>query len=85
MQRRLQGCVFFFTNIHLSIAKSNTLFESMFDIVTVVGPYEELQGPILHVENDDINTRLEDQRKSWEATGCTMVFDGWIDGKVVTS
>jgi hypothetical protein len=43
--------------------------------------YEELQGPILQAEKNDINTRLEDLKKSWEATRCTMMSNGWTDGK----
>ena len=43
----------------------------MFNTVAIVGPgfkaptYEELQGLIVQVGKDDINTRLEELRKSW--------------------
>jgi hypothetical protein len=43
--------------------------------------YEELQGPILQTEKNDSNTRLEDLKKSWEATRCTVIFNGWTNGK----
>jgi hypothetical protein len=33
------------------------------------------------VEKNDIDSRLEDIKKSWEATRCMVKFDGWIDGK----
>ena len=59
----------------------------MCDAIIVVGPgykaptYEELRGPILQEEKNDINVRLEELKKSWESTGCTMMSDGWIDTK----
>eukprot|EP00253_Pinus_taeda_P007353 PITA_07353 len=43
--------------------------------------YEELRGPILQAEKQDINSRLAELKKTWEVTGCTMMFDGWIDRK----
>ena len=59
----------------------------MCDVVAVVGPgyksdtFEELRGPILQAEKKDISSRLEEFKKSWETTGCTVMFDGWTDGK----
>ena len=58
----------------------------MCDAIAVVGPgyksatFEELQGPILQAEKD-ISSRLEEFKKSWETTGCTVMSNGWIDGK----
>jgi hypothetical protein len=74
--RSKQGCgeVSFLEHIPLSITKTNPFFQSMCDAITIVGPgykcptYEELWGPILQAEKNDINTRLEDLKKSWEAT-----------------
>ena len=59
----------------------------MCDAIAVVGPgykaptYEELRGPILQEEKNDINVRLEELKKSWESTGCTVMSDGWTDTK----
>ena len=59
----------------------------MCDAIAVVGPgyksatYEELRGPILQAEKQDINSRLAELKKTWEATGCTVMSDGWTDRK----
>eukprot|EP00253_Pinus_taeda_P012325 PITA_12325 len=59
----------------------------MCDAIVVVGPgyksatYEELQGPILQAEKQDINSRLAELKKTWEVTGCSMMSDGWTDRK----
>ena len=36
---------------------------------------------ILQAENNDIDTRLEELKKSWESSGCMIMFDGWMDEK----
>eukprot|EP00253_Pinus_taeda_P024138 PITA_24138 len=43
--------------------------------------YEELQGPILQAEKQDINSRLAELKKTREATGCTVMSEGWTDRK----
>ena len=59
----------------------------MSDAIAVVVPgyksatFEELQGPILQAEKMDISARLAEFRQSWESTGCTVMSDGWTDGK----
>ena len=59
----------------------------MCDAIVVVGrgyksaTYEELWGPILQAEKQDINSRLAELKKTWEATGCTVMSDGWTDRK----
>jgi hypothetical protein len=59
----------------------------MCDAITIVDPrykchtYEELQGTILQEEKNDINTRLEDLKKSREAIGLTMMSNSWMDRK----
>ena len=32
-------------------------------------------------EKNDVNVRLEELKKSWESTGCTVMSDGWTDTK----
>ena len=41
-------------------------------------------GPILQAEKKNINARLIEFRQSWESTRCTVMSDGWIDGKGIT-
>jgi hypothetical protein len=43
--------------------------------------YEEELRPILQVEKKDINARLAEFKESWEISGCTLMSDGWTDGK----
>ena len=58
----------------------------MCDVIAIVGPgyksatFDELQGPILQPKKKDISSRLE-FKKSWETTGCTVMSNGWTDGK----
>eukprot|EP00253_Pinus_taeda_P007232 PITA_07232 len=59
----------------------------MCDIIVVVGlgyksaTYEDLRGPILQAEKQDINSRLDELKKTWEVIGCTVMSDGWTDRK----
>ena len=43
--------------------------------------YEELRGPIPKNKKVDCTCKLYDLQESWEITRCTMMFDGWTDGK----
>eukprot|EP00253_Pinus_taeda_P022485 PITA_22485 len=84
---RVMGRCIFWSDLSLSITKTNPFWQPMCDAIAVVGPryksatYEELRGPILQVEKQDINSRLAELKKTWEVTGCTVMFDGWIDRK----
>jgi hypothetical protein len=40
-----------------------------------------LGGPILQNENVNFTQRLQELRYSWEFTRCTMMTNGWTDGK----
>lgn len=41
----------------------------------------ELRTWILKAEVDDINLIYEEHRKAWQKYGCTIMSDGWTDGK----
>eukprot|EP00253_Pinus_taeda_P002247 PITA_02247 len=79
---RLMGRVIFWSDLPLTITKTNPYWQPMCDAIAVVGPgyksatYEELRGPILQAEKQDINSRLAELKKTWEATGCTVMSDG---------
>eukprot|EP00253_Pinus_taeda_P004403 PITA_04403 len=83
----VMGRCIFWSNLPLSITKTNPFWQPMCDAIAGVGPgyksatYEELQGPILQTEKKDINSRLAELKKKWEVTGCTMMFDGWTNRK----
>eukprot|EP00253_Pinus_taeda_P004192 PITA_04192 len=84
---RVMGRCIFWSDLPLSITKTNPFWPPMCDAIVVVGPgyksvtYEELRGPILQAEKQDINSRLAELKKTWEVTGCTVMSDGWTDGK----
>ena len=71
----------FWSDLPLSITKTNPFIQPMCDAIAVDGPgykaptYEKLREPILQEEKNDINVRLE-ELKSWESTGCTVMSDG---------
>eukprot|EP00253_Pinus_taeda_P015844 PITA_15844 len=81
------GRCIFWSDLPLSITKTNPFWQPMCDAIVVVGPgyksatYEEMRGPILQAEKQDINSRLAELKKTWEVTGCTMMSDGWTDRK----
>eukprot|EP00253_Pinus_taeda_P019910 PITA_19910 len=84
---RVMGRCIFWSDLPLSITKTNPFWQPMCDAIVVVGPgyksatYEELWGPILQVEKQDINSRLAELKKTWEVTRCTMMSNGWTDRK----
>jgi hypothetical protein len=57
----------------------------MCDASTIVGlgykfpTYEELQRKIIQVKKNDIDTRLDDLKKSWDTIGYMVMSIGWID------
>ena len=84
---RVMGRCIFWSDLPLSITKTNPFWQPMCDAIVVVGPgyksatYEELRGPILQAEKEDINSRLAELKQTWEVTGCTVMSDGWTDRK----
>ena len=59
----------------------------MFQVVGIVGPdyrgpsYNDSRGRLLDEEKVDCTQRLDELRQSWAATGCSIMSDGWTDGK----
>ena len=60
----------------------NPFWQPMCDVIAIVdlgyksATYEELWGPILQAQKQDINSRLAELKKTWEVTGCTVMSDG---------
>ena len=81
------GRCLYWSNIPLTIARNNPFWQEMCDAIAIVGPgyksptFQELRVPILQGEKKDISSRLEEFKKSWETTGCTVMSNGWTDGK----
>lgn len=84
---RVMGRCLFWSDIPLSIVKNNPYWQLMCDAIAKVGPgyrsatFDDLRGPILQAEKRDINERLGHFMQSWETSGCTVMSDGWTDGK----
>jgi hypothetical protein len=59
----------------------------MFEVVAIVGPgyrgpsYQDLRGRLLQGENVDCTERLAQLKETWKTTICTVMSDGWTDGK----
>jgi hypothetical protein len=83
---KLVGRCLLWSDIPFSFA-NNPFYVSMFEAASIVGPrykpptYHELRGPILQNEKTDCTQRLQELRDSWQFTGCTVMSDGWTDGK----
>ena len=73
-------------DVPFNIAKNNPYYHAMFPAVGIVGPdyrgssYNDLRGRLLD-EKVDCTRRLDELRQSWVATGCSVMSDGWTDGK----
>jgi hypothetical protein len=59
----------------------------MFEVVAIVSPgykgpsFNDLREPLLQGEKNDCTKRLGELRESWEITRCTVMSNGWTDGK----
>jgi hypothetical protein len=59
----------------------------MWDVVVAAGKgfkgpsLHDLRGSLLQKEVSSIQEYLKDFRDSWAKTGCTIMSDGWTDGK----
>jgi hypothetical protein len=73
---------FVWSDISFSVIKNNPFYQSMFDVVAIVGlvykapTYDEVRGPIRQNENVNCTRRLEELKASREITGCTMMSNG---------
>ena len=60
-------------------------WQIVIDVVTVCGlgfkapNDEELKGPILAHRVADVKVEIEEQRKVWLMTGCSIMTDGWTN------
>jgi hypothetical protein len=83
---KLVGRCLLWSGIPFNFAR-NPFYVSMFEAAGIFGPrykpptYEELRGPILQNEKADCTQRLQELRDSWQFTRCTVMSDGWTDGK----
>jgi len=77
---------FLWSDIHFNIAK-NPFYHSMFEFAAIAGlgyrgpSYHDLRGRLLQGEKVDCTQRLAQPRETWKNTRCTVMSDGWTDGK----
>lgn len=72
-------------------AVSSQYFQQMADAIAAVGPgykmptHHSLMGKLLDRSVKDAGEYVEELRKSWEVTGCSVLVDRWMDrtGSVV--
>jgi hypothetical protein len=66
-------------------AANSQYFQEMADAIAAVGPgykmpsYHSLRGKLLNRSVQDVSEYVEELRKSWEVTGCSVMVDRWMD------
>ena len=84
---RIATKCFLWGDVPFNISKNNPYYHMMFEAAAIVGPgyrgpsYNDLRGRLLQGEKLDCTNKLEELRDSWKVTGCSVMSDGWIDGK----
>jgi hypothetical protein len=83
---KLVANCFLWSDIPFNIA-NNPFYHSMFEDAAIVGSGyrgpsdQDLRGCLLQGEKADCTERLAQLRETWKTTGCTVMSDGWTDGK----
>jgi hypothetical protein len=83
---KLLAKCFLWSDIPFNIA-NNPFYHPMFEAAAIVGPgnrgpsYQDLRGRLLQGEKADCTERLAQLKETWKTTGCTVMSNGWTDGK----
>jgi hypothetical protein len=83
---KLVAKCFLWSDIPFNIA-NNPFYHPMFEAAAIVGlgyrgpSYQDLRGRLLQGEKADCTEKLAQLRETWKTTGCTVMSDGWTDGK----
>lgn len=84
--RKAIAAFWFFSDIPFNVARS-PYWRGMVEAIAACGQgfkaptYYDLRGPLLDEAVQDIQTLLHKQRESWHTSGCTIMSDGWEDGR----
>jgi len=68
-------------------ATNSSYYQPMIDAIASCGPgfkgpsFQDIRGPLLRNEVQRIDEYLKEFKESWSKTGCTIMSDGWTDGK----
>lgn len=88
--RKVQRCIgrfFYETGLDFSAANSvsfKRMINAMFGLSQVeykIPSFQELKGWILQAEVKEMQEYVQNIRKSWVITGCSILLDGWVDEK----
>lgn len=78
----------FFYDTCIPINACNSIyFQSMFDAAISIGPgfkvptYHQLRVPLLTDHKKELQLFIDSLRNTWEEAGCTIMGDGWKDGR----
>lgn len=68
-------------------AANSKFFQPMANAITSVGPgykvptYDALRGKLLKNLVEEVNALMKHYKSSWSETGCSIMADGWTDGR----
>ena len=68
-------------------ATNYSYYQPIIDDIASSGPdfkgpsFHDIKGPLLRNEVQRIDEYLKEFKQSWSRTGCTIMSDGWTDGK----
>ncbi|XP_028061787.1 uncharacterized protein LOC114265217 [Camellia sinensis] len=80
------GKFFYDTCIPIN-AVNSIYFQPMFDAAIAIGPgykvptYHQLRVPLLRDSKKELQLYIDTLKSSWAACGCTIMGDGWTDGR----
>lgn len=80
-------CRFIYANALPFNLVNTPTFKDMIEEVSKFGcglkppSYHETRNTFLKREVDAVNEKLEKYKKEWKKTGCSIMSDGWTDGK----
>jgi len=80
-------CFFLWSDIPFNGGKNNPFYNSMFEVVVIVGPgykgpsCDDLRGPLLQGEKTNCTPRMVELRESWVVIECTVMSNSWTNGK----
>lgn len=80
-------CRFIYANALPFNLVNTPTFKEMIEEVSQFGrglkppSYHEVRNTYLKREVDAVNEKLEKYKKEWKKTGCSIMSDGWTDGK----
>ncbi|XP_020521171.1 uncharacterized protein LOC18431604 [Amborella trichopoda] len=82
--------VFFFDSAIPFDGVKSFYFQQMVDAISAISPgyevptYQDMRGRILKKVLEEVKSHIQTYRKYWASLGCTIMVDGWSDGRGMT-